>query len=72
MKLKPVANLDKKQFISSKNFDNDVMSVNYYIILNFHIFTEFGASGFRQMVYDLLVFIYTNLISNNNENRTKK
>ena len=57
MKLKPANNLDKRQLSRSKNFDNEVMSINYDIISNFQILAEFGASSFRQMVFDLFDFI---------------
>ena len=43
MKLRPVTKLDKKNKITSKKFDVDVMSGNCDVIVIFRISDQFGA-----------------------------
>ena len=43
MRLGPVTKLDKRNKTSSKNFDDDVMSANYDVIVIFPIYSQFGA-----------------------------
>ena len=43
MKLGPVTNLDKRNKMTSKNFGDDVMSVNCDVIVIFPIYGRFGA-----------------------------
>ena len=43
MKLGPVAKLDKKNKTTSKNFGNDVITSNCYVIVIFPIYCQFGA-----------------------------
>ena len=65
MKLGPVTKLDKRNKITSKKFDVDVMSTNYDVIVIFRIFDQFRAvqradSGHR--VYKSYVFSNSNLL----------
>ena len=43
MKLGPVTKLDKRNKITSKNFYNDLMSENCYVIVNFPVYGQYGA-----------------------------
>ena len=43
MKLAPVTNLDKKNKKTSKKFDDDVMSTNCDVSVNFPFYGQFGA-----------------------------
>ena len=43
MKLGPVTKLDKRNKMTSKEFGNDVMSVNCDVIVVFPIYGQFGA-----------------------------
>ena len=66
MKLGPVTKLDKRNKITSKKFDVDVMSESCDVIVIFLIFGQFGAvrrpdSGHR--VCKSYVFINSNLLS---------
>ena len=69
MKLGSVTKLDKTNKTKSKNFDDDVMSGNYDVIVIFRIFDQFGAdrkpdSGRR--VCKTYVFSNNNLLSYKN------
>ena len=66
MKLRPVTKLDKKNKITSKKFDVDVMSRNCDVIVIFRISDQFGAvqkpdSGHR--VCKSYVFSNSNVLS---------
>ena len=43
MKLGPVSKLEKRNKITSREFDDDVMSVNCEDIVIFSIYSQFGA-----------------------------
>ena len=43
MKLGPVTKLDKRNKTPSKKIDDDVMSVNYDVIVILPIYNQFGA-----------------------------
>ena len=43
MKLGPVTKLDKRNKITSKKFDDDVISTNYDVVVVFPIYGQFGA-----------------------------
>ena len=66
MKLGQVTKLDKKRKTASKNFGDNVMSVNCDIIVMFPIFAQFGAirkpdSG--RIVCKTYIFISSDLLS---------
>ena len=76
-KLGPVTKLDKRSKITSKKFDDDVMSTNFDVIVIFLIFGQFGAirkTDSRCIVCKIYIFINSNINSNleKSENRTKK
>ena len=69
MKLGPVTKLDKRNKITSKKFDDDVMSANSDVIVIFPIYGQFGAirkpdSG--RIVCKTYIFINSNLLSYKN------
>ena len=69
MKPGPVTKLDKRNKITSKKFDDDVMSPNCYLIVIFSIYGQFGAirkpdSG--RIVCKTYIFINSNLLSYKN------
>ena len=69
LKLRPVIKLDKRNKITSKKFDVDIMSENCDVIVIFRIFAQFGAvlrpdSGHR--VCKNYVFSNSNLLSYKN------
>ena len=69
MKLGPVTKLNKRNKITSKKFDDDVMLKNCDVILTFLIYGQFGAilkpdSGRRSC--KTYVFINSNLLSYKN------
>ena len=69
MKLGPVTELDKRNKITSKQFDDDVMSKNCDVIAIFSIKGQFGAiwkpdSG--RIVCKTYIFINSNLFSYKN------
>ena len=69
MKLGPVTKLDKRNKITSKKFDDDVMSENCDVIVIFPIYGQFGAirkpdSG--RIVCKTYIFINSNLLSYKN------
>ena len=43
MKLEPITTLNKRNKILSKNFDNNVMSERYDVIIIFLIYDQLGA-----------------------------
>ena len=64
MKLESVTKIDKRNTVLSKKFGNDVMLLNYDIIIMLPIYDHFGAiqkpdSG--RMVYKTCIFINSNL-----------
>ena len=64
MKLGPVTKLDKRNKITSKRFDNDVVSTNCDVIVIFLVYGQFGAiwkpnSG--RIVCKTYIFINSNL-----------
>ena len=66
MKLGPVTKLNKRNKITSKKFDNDVMSESCDVIVIFPIHSQFGAiwkpdSG--HIVCKTYIFIKSNLLS---------
>ena len=75
MKLGPITKLHKRNKTASKNFDDDLMSGNFDVIVIFPIYGQFGAiwkpdSGW--IVCKTYVLINSNLLSYKTENRTKK
>ena len=69
MKLGPVTKLDKRNKTTSTKFDDNVMSVNYGVIVIFPIYGQFGAiqkpdSG--RIVCKTYIFINSNLSSYKN------
>ena len=68
MKLGPVTNFYKANLATSK-IDNDFMSANRDVVVNFPIYGQFGAiqkpiSGC--LVCNTTIFIYSNLLSYKN------
>ena len=66
MKLGPVTNINKRNKIASKKFDDNVVSENCDVIVIFPIYGSFGAiqkpdSG--HIVCEAYVFINSNLLS---------
>ena len=75
MKLGSVTKLDKRNKITSKQIDNDVVSTNSDVIVIFLIYSQFGAirppdSG--RIVYKTYIFMKSNLLSYKTENKAKK
>ena len=73
MKLGPVTKLDKRNKITSKKFDDDIMSKNCVVIVIFQIFSQFGAvwrPDSRHRVCKCYVFTNSNLCLTKTENRT--
>ena len=69
MKLEPVTKLDKRNKTTSKKFDDDVISPNYDVIINFLVYGQFGAiwkpdSG--RIVCKTYIFINSYLLSYKN------
>ena len=65
LKLEPVTKLDKRHTISKK-FDNDIVLGNFDVIITFTISGCFRANwnpDYGHMVYDLYIFIKSNLLS---------
>ena len=65
LKLEPVTKLDKRHTISKK-IDNDIRLANYDVIITFTIYGWFRANwnpDSGHMVYDLYIFIKSNLLS---------
>ena len=66
MKLGPVPKLDKRNKITSKNFDCDVMLENCNVIDIFSIYGQFGAiwkPEYGRRVCKTFVFINSNPLS---------
>ena len=77
MKLGPVTKLEKRNLWTSKNFDDDVMSLTYDVIVTFPIYVQFGAeqSGSwipERMVFKTYICIKSNLLSYKNWKQNKK
>ena len=69
MKLGPVTKFDKRNTATSKKFDNDVVSGNYDVIVNFSVYGQFGAIrklDSRRIVCRIYIFIISNLLSYKN------
>ena len=69
MKLRQVTKLDKRKKTKSKKYDDEVMSENCDVIVNFPIYDQFGAiwkpdSGC--IVCKTYIFINNNLLSYKN------
>ena len=69
MKLGSVTKIDKKNKITSKNFDDDVIPKNCDVIVIFPIYGQFGAiwkpdSGY--IVCKTYIFINSNFLSYKN------
>ena len=65
MKIRPVTKLDKKNKATLKNFDDDVMSISYGVIVIFPIYGQFGAiqnPDSRPMVCNTYIFNKSNLL----------
>ena len=65
LKLEPVTKLDKRHTMSKK-IDNDIRLANYDVIITFTIYGWFRANwnpDSGHMVYDLYIFIKSNLLS---------
>ena len=45
MKLRPITDIDKRNKVMLKKFDNDVMAANCDVIVIFPIYDQFRASG---------------------------
>ena len=66
IKLGPVNKIDKWNRTTSKNFEDDVISANCHVIVNFSIYSQFGAiqkpdTGY--IVCKTYLFISSNLLS---------
>ena len=75
MKLRPVTIHNKRNKTTSKKFDDDVISVNYDVIIIFPIYSQSGAIGKSdsgcivvKLTFTLTVIFYLT----KTENRTKK
>ena len=69
MKLGPVTKLDKRNKITSKKFDDDVMSKNFDVIVTFLIYGQFRATwkpDSRCLLCRFYIFIKSNLLSYKN------
>ena len=66
MKLRPVTKLDKRNTTTSKKIYNDVVLVNYDLIVIFLIYSQLGAirkPNSRRMVCKTYIFINSNHLS---------
>ena len=70
MKLGPLPKLEKRNTMTLKNFDNDVMLGNYDVIFNFEIYGRFGAidAWFMTFSFPLITIFYLT----KGENKTTK
>ena len=69
MKLGPVTNLDKRNATTLKTSDDDHMIENYYLIVIFPIYGQFGAirkTDFGRMLSKTYIFVSSNLLSYKN------
>ena len=69
IKLGPITNIDKRNKLTSRILNDDVISVNCDVIVIFPIYGQFGAiqkpdSG--RIVCKTYIFINSNLLSNKN------
>ena len=73
MKLGPVTKHDKRKKITSKKFDDDVMSVNCNIFVTFPIYGQFGAIWKQDSgcIVCKTYILVSNLLSYKNWERTK-
>ena len=67
MKLGPLPKLEKRNTMTLKNFDNDVMLGNYGVIFNFEIYGRFGV-----LVWTFSFPLITILYLTKGENKTTK
>ena len=77
MKLGPVNKLEKRNLWTSKNFDDDVMSVHCDVIVTFPIYVQFEAEQFgswipERMVFKTYILINSNLLSYKSWKQNKK
>ena len=75
MKLGPVTKLDKRNTVTLKKFDDDVMSTNFDVNVFFPIYGQFAATrkpDSGRMVYKTNVFIKNTFYLTKTENRTKE
>ena len=73
MKLGPVAKFNKKNKLTPKNFDGNIISVNYSIIFIFLIYSQFGAirkPDPGRIVFKTYFFIDSNLTKLKTELKT--
>ena len=75
MKLGPVTKIDKRNTATSNKFDDDVISVNFNVIVILTIMVNLEQSGIRspgawsvKLTFSLIVTFYLK----QSENRTKK
>ena len=69
MKLGPVTKLDKRNATTLKTSDDDHMIENYYLIVIFPIYGQFGAirkTDFGRMLSKTYIFVSSNLLSYKN------
>ena len=69
MKLTPITKLDKRNTVTPKKIDDDVMSANCDVIVFSPIYGQFTAMqklDSRRMVYKTYIFIINNLLSYKN------
>ena len=69
MKLGPVTKLDNRNKSTSKQFSDDVISVNCDVIVIFPIYSQFGAiwkPDFGHIICKTYIFINNNLLSYKN------
>ena len=69
MKLGPVTKLDKRNATTLKTSDDDHMIENYYLIVIFPIYGQFGVirkTDFGRMLSKTYIFVSSNLLSYKN------
>ena len=69
MKLGPVTKLDKRNATTLKISDDDHMIENYYLIVIFPIYGQFGVirkTDFGRMLSKTYIFVSSNLLSYKN------
>ena len=69
MKLGPVTKLDKTTEATSKNFDDDVMSANFDVIVIFLFYNRFRTirkPDFGRIVCETQILINSNVLSYTN------
>ena len=69
MKLEPITQNDKRQMVTSKKFDNEVMSANPDVIVFYQFMApvcSYLEPDAGHMVYKTYIFINSNLLSRKN------